>query len=257
MLIFYILEGENIMNLKLKIRLEKIRQEKKMRKNILIFILFLICLIFISCLISFINHHYMIINTDIIISSNEIINEEDNMFVCEQDDIVSVNDNVVAPDNIIIKQKEIDKRKILNDILESNKKLSNDYATTLAYNIVNIADVEGINPYLLAAVIKTESNYNQNVKSNADAVGLGQLTKECTNEIQERTGTHYNRYNSIENIQCCAKYLSLMTKKFHNEDLVLAAYNAGETIVAKNNSIPDIRETKHYVIKVHKAMDNY
>ena len=110
---------------------------------------------------------------------------------------------------------------------------------------------------LNSSFLKTESNYTQESRSDAGAVGLGQLTEVCATEIGRRTGVSYNRYNSIENIKCSSKYLSLMIKKFHDTNLALAAYNVGETSVAENNAIPNIPETKNYVIKVNKAIANY
>jgi soluble lytic murein transglycosylase len=88
-----------------------------------------------------------------------------------------------------------------------------------------------LDPYLVAAVIKTESDYNSNAKSSKDAYGLMQITAPTAEEIAKVAGiTNFQKeklfqpeYNIM--IGCC--YLEDLYIEFKNFDLVIAAYNGG------------------------------
>ena len=90
----------------------------------------------------------------------------------------------------------------------------------------------GIDEFMVAAVIKTESNFKNNAKSHHGAVGLMQLMPETASWIAEEMD---DRDYSVEtlsepekNIQYGSWYLAQLMKEFHgNKILALAAYNAG------------------------------
>ncbi|MCM8710357.1 lytic transglycosylase domain-containing protein [Clostridium sp. SYSU_GA19001] len=124
-----------------------------------------------------------------------------------------------------------------------------------------------LSPYLVAAVIKTESNFKPKAKSNKGAYGLMQITS-LTGEwaAKEMKIENYKEDMLLEpefNIKMGCWYIDNLKKEFKgNMDLVLAAYNGGRGNVQKwladlNNSkdgknlhyIP-FKETDQYVKRV-------
>jgi soluble lytic murein transglycosylase-like protein len=122
-------------------------------------------------------------------------------------------------------------------------------ATTTAYDglISEHAAVHGIRTDLVRAVIQAESAFNPFAKSVKGAMGLMQL--------MPATAVAYgvtNAYDPAENIRAGVAYLkSLLNRYSQNEELALAAYNAGTGAVSKyGNTVPPYRETRNYVSKI-------
>lgn len=111
-----------------------------------------------------------------------------------------------------------------------------------------------VDPALVMAVIHAESAYDQYAKSRAGAVGLMQLMPATA----ERFGVS-NRRNATQNVSGGIQYLRHLLELFEfNIRLTLAAYNAGESAVAKyDNNIPPYPETQNYVKKVVGYYQNY
>src|SRR5678815_6023397 len=102
-----------------------------------------------------------------------------------------------------------------------------------------------LDPALLRAVIKAESDFRQHVVSRKGAVGLMQLTPDTAATLRVA-----NVYDSVENIRGGAKQLRHLLNRYQgNLPLALAAYNAGVHRV-KEGRVPKIRETRLYVRKV-------
>jgi soluble lytic murein transglycosylase-like protein len=60
-----------------------------------------------------------------------------------------------------------------------------------------------------------------------------------------------NAYDPVQNIRAGVAYLrSLLERYSQNEELALAAYNAGPTAVEKYGAVPPYRETRDYVKKI-------
>ena len=101
-----------------------------------------------------------------------------------------------------------------------------------------------LDPALLQAVIKVESNFRQDAVSRRGAVGLMQLMPGTAARLQVA-----NIHDSLQNIQGGAKQLRYLLNGYHgNLRLALAAYNAGVHRVKRD--VPRIRETKIYIQKV-------
>jgi soluble lytic murein transglycosylase-like protein len=102
-----------------------------------------------------------------------------------------------------------------------------------------------LDPALLRAVIKAESDFRPHVISRKGAVGLMQLTPDTAATL--RVG---NMHDSVQNIRGGAKQLRHLLNLYRgNLPLALAAYNAGVNRV-KDHKVPQIRETRAYVRKV-------
>ena len=105
----------------------------------------------------------------------------------------------------------------------------------------------GVDPRLVAAVMKVESNYDPFARSPKGALGLMQLIP----ATGQRFGVQ-DFFNEAQNIEGGVKYLRFLSDKFgsSNVDKILAAYNAGENLVARIGRVPSIPETRDYVRKV-------
>ena len=170
---------------------------------------------------------------------------------------ISMKHSYASEEDIRLANIKESYRKNISEDIVSSSQLDIHNANKLAYNIVNVADIVGIDPYLLASVVKAESNYTHSAENPAGAVGLAQVTPICVKEVELRTGVKYNRYDEIDNLKVSAIYLKLLSQKFQDNNLILAAYNAGETIVTKENKVPDLKETKAYVKKVNLHMQEF
>jgi soluble lytic murein transglycosylase len=109
----------------------------------------------------------------------------------------------------------------------------------LAYReeIRSAGAVYGVDPYLLAAVARTESSFNPDVTSSAGAVGLMQLMPATADWIVSQDDwkgpAQPDLRQPADNAALGAYYLAFLLHKFEgNPAAALAAYNAGDTVVA-------------------------
>lgn len=112
--------------------------------------------------------------------------------------------------------------------------------------IQQISEKHGMDPDLVKAVAKVESNYNPYAVSRRGAMGLMQLLPDTA----KRFGVS-NIFDTRQNIEGGVKFLKFLMEMFPNNlTRILAAYNAGEKAVLKYGGIPPYQETREYVRKI-------
>jgi soluble lytic murein transglycosylase-like protein len=115
--------------------------------------------------------------------------------------------------------------------------------------ITAAATRHGLDPALLAGLVKTESNFNPNAQSGAGAKGLTQLMDATARGLGVT-----NSFDPQQALDGGARFLSGLLKQFKGDErLALAAYNAGPGAVQKYGGIPPYEETQRYVPKVLAA----
>jgi soluble lytic murein transglycosylase-like protein len=119
-------------------------------------------------------------------------------------------------------------------------------STPFAAQIEAAAARHGVDPALLAGLIKAESNFDPNAGSSAGAQGLTQLMPETARGLGVT-----DPFDPEQSIEGGARYLSEQLRAFDgNAELALAAYNAGPGAVEQHGGIPPYPETQAYVTKV-------
>ncbi len=147
---------------------------------------------------------------------------------------------------------------------------------TLLYedSIAAYAKEYGLDPYMVAAVIHTESGFDPNAVSHAGAIGLMQVMPETGEWIAGKLGVEPFDINALydpdTNIRFGCWYLGFLRERFGGaNELVWAGYNAGQgrvdewladpAVSADGVSLTDIpfEETADYVKKVETAYKRY
>jgi soluble lytic murein transglycosylase-like protein len=115
--------------------------------------------------------------------------------------------------------------------------------------ITEHARINDVRPELVRAVVQVESAYNPYAISPKGAQGLMQLMPGTANQFGVR-----NAFNPEENVRAGVAYLRQLLDKYDNdEELALAAYNAGPNAVDKyGQTVPPYRETKNYVAQINQ-----
>ncbi|MBI5411241.1 MAG: lytic transglycosylase domain-containing protein [Nitrospirae bacterium] len=134
-------------------------------------------------------------------------------------------------------------KKVLRDFPSFRHRL---HPAELEQAIVRHAQRHNLEPALLRAVIKAESDFDPGAVSRAGAVGLMQLMPHTAMRLAVR-----DSYDPEENIGGGARHLRDLLDRFQgNLTLALAAYNAGEHVVERYQAVPPFDETRVYVAKV-------
>jgi soluble lytic murein transglycosylase-like protein len=118
--------------------------------------------------------------------------------------------------------------------------------------IRKVAKKHGVEPELIHAIIRAESNYESTAVSSKGAIGLMQLMPD--------TARAYGVSDFVdpeENIEGGTKYLKDLIKLYGGKTaLVLAAYNAGQEAVKKYKGIPPYPETRDYIKRIQSGYKN-
>ncbi|MBI5887099.1 MAG: lytic transglycosylase domain-containing protein [Deltaproteobacteria bacterium] len=126
---------------------------------------------------------------------------------------------------------------------------ANDYE-----DIIYVSSLKyGVDPRLVKAIVKAESDFDASAVSPKGARGLMQLMPETASLAGVRD-IHDPQDNIEGGIRHLAKLLKIFGAKVH---LAVAAYNAGENAVLKYGAIPPYSETRAYVKRVLYYYNQY
>ncbi len=138
--------------------------------------------------------------------------------------------------------------------------------------IQRYSTLNGLDPFVVAALMAQESTFVANIRSPAKAVGLMQLVAPTARQYAGRLGLAYSPRlltTPEANIRIATAYLADQLKNFGSLFLVLAAYNAGDgrvhrwmqdrTGLSQEEFIDDIpfSETQAYVRKLLSTAEDY
>jgi soluble lytic murein transglycosylase-like protein len=113
-------------------------------------------------------------------------------------------------------------------------------------SIVMAAARHNVDPNLVRAVVKVESNFNSNAVSRKGAMGLMQLMPSTARSLKVN-----NPFDPEQNVDAGVRHLKQLLENYGgNVDLTLAAYNAGSGAVARSAGVPHFAETQNYVRRI-------
>ncbi len=148
------------------------------------------------------------------------------------------------------------------------------YPITYQEYVEKYSTQNDVDKYMIYAIIKAESNFKPEVKSQSKAIGLMQLLEETavemSNSIENQTVTEEELYQPEINIKLGTSYYAYLLKHYKgNNILALTAYNAGMgnvdtwiktgVIQSDGSDIENIpyKETNNYVRKILRDYQLY
>ena len=103
-----------------------------------------------------------------------------------------------------------------------------------------------VDPNLVRAVVKVESNFNPNAVSRKGAMGLMQLMPSTARQLRVK-----NPFDPEQNVDAGVRHLKQLLDSYGGDvKLTLAAYNAGAGAVARSSGVPRYAETQNYVRRI-------
>jgi soluble lytic murein transglycosylase len=119
------------------------------------------------------------------------------------------------------------------------------------YDLKRFSTTNALDPYLVASLIRQESEFNPNAVSRADAVGLMQLLPKVGRGVAKQEKIpHFNTtqlFTPAINLQLGTKYFRGMVDRFGAFEYALAAYNAGTDRVVDWQGMAKYRDVQEFV----------
>jgi len=163
--------------------------------------------------------------------------------------------------------RDADGRLVLSNIRPSSQRTTPTYAVPKAEEvratravatrrwsayddlITEHSRTQGVRADLVRAVMQVESAFNPFARSPKGALGLMQLMPATIRQYGVR-----NPFDPADNVRAGVAYLRELLDRYHdNEELALAAYNAGPGAVDRHGqSVPPYRETRSYVAQINQ-----
>jgi hypothetical protein len=131
-------------------------------------------------------------------------------------------------------------------ILTANSRGHQASPDEIDQSIVMAAARHNVDPNLVRAVIRVESNFNSNAVSRTGAMGLMQLMPKTARQLKVK-----NPFDAEQNVDAGVRHLKYLLENYNGDvNLTLAAYNAGEGAVRRNRGVPHFAETQDYVRRI-------
>jgi hypothetical protein len=131
-------------------------------------------------------------------------------------------------------------------IVAANSRFSEATQGDIDAAIAQAAARHNVDPNLVRAVVKVESNFNPNAVSRKGAMGLMQLMPSTARSLNVK-----NPFDPEQNIDAGVRHLKKLLDNYGGDvKLTLAAYNAGAGAVARSSGVPHYAETQNYVRRI-------
>jgi len=119
-------------------------------------------------------------------------------------------------------------------------------------DLVANSQKNGLDPYLVASLIRQESEFNAGVVSHANAYGLMQLLPSVGKSMAKKQGMKGFNANALLNpninLQLGTENLRLVLERFGGQpEYALAAYNAGDVPVRQWMAVGDYKDIAEFV----------
>lgn len=153
------------------------------------------------------------------------------------------------------------------------KYLYSNYPEQYDVYVEKYAEENGVDKFLIYAIIKTESNFDPNAVSNVGARGLMQIMEDTFEWIKFRLDDDELNYNSMfepeQNIRYGCYLVGYLIRHFELLEPAVCAYHAGIGKVdswledanyssdGRNLDVIPISDTEHYLRKIKNALNIY
>lgn len=117
------------------------------------------------------------------------------------------------------------------------------------------AEEAGVDPYLVAALIRRESAFNPTVTSSAGAIGLMQIMPQTGRGLAQGAGLRNFNPDMLKqpelNVHLGVRYLASLIDRFDRDlSLVLSAYNAGPTRANRWKALPEVQDPELFMERI-------